>query len=70
MPKASASTLRPAQLPDIDLHCPEALADVFVHLRNGASVLAGGTDMLLWASQSGTPDHLVWTGGARRGEGP
>jgi CO/xanthine dehydrogenase FAD-binding subunit len=63
MPKASASTLRPAQLPDIDLHCPEALADVFVRLRDGASVLAGGTDMLLWASQSGAPDHLVWTGG-------
>ena len=63
MPKATASTIRPAQLPDIDLHCPEALADVFVQLRNGASILAGGTDMVLWASQSGTPDHLVWTGG-------
>jgi CO/xanthine dehydrogenase FAD-binding subunit len=63
MRKATASTLRPAQLPDIDLHCPEALADVFVQLRDGASVLAGGTDIILWASQSGTPEHLVWTGG-------
>ena len=63
MRKATASTLRPAHLPDIDLHCPEALADLFVQLEDGASVLAGGTDMLLWASQSGTPDHLVWTGG-------
>jgi len=63
MRKATASTLRPAQLPDIDLHCPQALADLFVQLRDGASVLAGGTDMILWASQSGTPDHLVWTGG-------
>ena len=62
MRKATASTLRPAHLPDIDLHCPDALADVFVQLRDGASVLAGGTDMVLWASQSGTPDHLVWTG--------
>jgi CO/xanthine dehydrogenase FAD-binding subunit len=63
MRKATASTLRPAHLPDIDLHCPEALADLFVQLRDGASVLAGGTDMVLWASQFGTPDHLVWTGG-------
>lgn len=63
MPSATASTLRPTQLPDIELHCPTALADVFPHLSDGASVLAGGTDMVLWASQSGQPNCLVWTGG-------
>lgn len=63
MPRVTASTLRPAHLPDIDLHCPTSLADVFPQLRNGAAVLAGGTDMILWASQAGNPDYLVWTGG-------
>ena len=40
MSKATASALRPTQLPDIDLHCPTALADVFSHLRSGASILS------------------------------
>ncbi|MGI9272265.1 MAG: FAD binding domain-containing protein [Woeseiaceae bacterium] len=63
MPSATTSTLRPNLLPDIDLHCPTTFDDIFRHLGDGAFVLAGGTDMVLWASQNGKPNHLVWTGG-------
>ena len=63
MPSATTSTLRPTQLPDIKLHCPTTSRDVLRHLHDGACLLAGGTDMVLWASQSGKPNRLVWTGG-------
>ena len=63
MPSATVSSLRPTQLPDIELHCPMDLVEVLLHLSDGASVLAGRTDMVLWASQSRKPTCLVWTGG-------
>jgi len=34
-----------------------------MHMTHGAHPLAGGTDILLWASQRGEPNQLVWTGG-------
>ncbi len=42
MPKASASTLRPAQLSDIDLHCPEALAAEVVAVDEDGRMLNPG----------------------------
>ncbi|MGI9234287.1 MAG: FAD binding domain-containing protein [Woeseiaceae bacterium] len=63
MPSATASTLRPTQLPDIELHRPTTQGDLLRHLSDGAFVLAGGTDLVLWASQSGKPNRLVWSGG-------
>jgi CO/xanthine dehydrogenase FAD-binding subunit len=63
MPSANPSTLRPTQLPGIELHRPTRLTDLLQHLTDGASALAGGTDVVLWASERGEPRHLVWTGG-------
>ena len=42
MPKASASTLRPAQLSDIDLHCPESLAAEVVAVGEDGRMLNPG----------------------------
>ena len=58
-----ASSLRPSHLPEIALQCPTDLAEVFEHMHQGASLIAGGTDILLVAAQRGAPHHLVWTGG-------
>ncbi len=57
-----ASSLRPSLLPEIALFCPTDLDEVFEHLRQGASLLAGGTDILLMATQRGEPNYFVWTG--------
>ncbi len=57
------STLSVSYLPELELHCPTELDDVFTKLAIGAQPLAGGTDILLWASHRGEPRHLVWTGG-------
>lgn len=57
------SSLRPSQLPDMALHCPADLGAVFEHMRHGAKVLAGGTDILPMATHRGAPDYLVWVGG-------
>lgn len=59
----SPSALPVSYLPELELHCPTELDDVFSNLENGAQPLAGGTDVLLWASHRGEPRHLVWTGG-------
>lgn len=59
----TASALRPSHLPEIRLHCPSGLHEVFAHMADGARLLAGGTDILLLAGQRGKPDWLVWTGG-------
>jgi len=58
----TATTIKPTQLPEIDLLCPSDLQDALAHLSDGACALAGGTDIILWASQQGEPRHLVWTG--------
>lgn len=63
MLSATSSTLRPSRLPELELHCPTALEEVLGHLAEGAHPFAGGTDILLWASQRGEPRRLVWTGG-------
>jgi len=57
-----SSVLPASNLPELDLHCPTTLDDAFTGLANGAHPLAGGTDVLLWASQRGGPRQLVWTG--------
>ena len=59
----SMSSLRPSFLPEMDLHCPTSLDELFGHMDDGAQLLSGGTDILLQAGQTGSPDHLVWTGG-------
>ncbi len=61
----AASSLRPSFLPEMQLHRPTQLGDVFAHMANGAQLLSGGTDILLQAGQHGSPDHLVWTGGVK-----
>ncbi len=63
MSSAIRSVLRPTHLPDLELHRPARLDDVLRHLADGVRPLAGGTDILLWASQRGAPRRLVWTGG-------
>ena len=63
MAPATPSVLRPTGLPELELHRPANLAELFQPLIDGAQPLAGGTDLLLWASQRGAPRHLVWTGG-------
>ena len=62
MPSASVSSLRPSHLPGIELHCPAGLEQVLGHVCDGVHPLAGGTDLVLWASQRGEPRRLVWTG--------
>ena len=63
MSSASSSVLRPSHLPELELHLPTSLDEVRRHLADGGHPLAGGTDILLWASQRGEPRRLVWTGG-------
>ncbi len=63
MSSAIRSVLRPAYLPELELHRPAKLDELLRHLADGARPLAGGTDILLWASQRGAPRRLVWTGG-------
>lgn len=63
MSSATASSLRPSHLPELELHRPASLEELFAHLADGCHALAGGTDVLLWASQRGEPRRLVWTGG-------
>lgn len=63
MSSATSSILRPSHLPGLELHRPTSLDEVRRHLADGSHPLAGGTDILLWASQRGEPRRLVWTGG-------
>ena len=58
-----SSVLPSSYLPELELNCPTDLDEVFVQLAGGAHPLAGGTDILLWASHRGEPRQLVWTGG-------
>ena len=58
-----ADVLRPSHLPPIRLHRPKCVGQLLDHLGNGATPLAGGTDIMVWASHRGSPDHLAWTGG-------
>jgi len=57
-----ASTIRPCHLPELELFRPSSIEDIFELLKDGARVLAGGTDLLLWASQRGQPRKLAWIG--------
>jgi CO/xanthine dehydrogenase FAD-binding subunit len=63
MSSATASILRPIRLPELDLHIPADLDELLAQLASGTHPFAGGTDILLWASQRGEPRRLVWTGG-------
>jgi len=63
MSSAVASILRPCQLPELSLACPASRDEVLDRLAGGAHPLAGGTDIVVWASQRGEPRELVWTGG-------
>ncbi len=58
----SLSMIRPCHLPELELFRPSSLDGVFALLEEGAHVLAGGTDLLMWASQRGQPRKLVWIG--------
>ncbi len=57
------SSLAASYLPGLELRCPTDLGEAFVQLEKGAIPFAGGTDILIWASQRGEPCKLVWTGG-------
>ncbi len=57
-----ASIIKPSHLPDLELFRPSSIEGVFRRLKDGAQVLAGGTDLLLWASQHGQSRQLVWIG--------
>jgi carbon-monoxide dehydrogenase medium subunit len=41
---------------------PSTINSVFKLLKGGVRLLAGGTDLILWASQNGQPRKLVWIG--------
>ena len=62
MPTVSP-VLRPSYLPPVELHRPNDLGELFACVAAGASPLAGGTDLVVWASQRGEPRQLAWTGG-------
>ncbi len=56
------SIIRPTQLPELELVCPTNIDDLFKSLKGGAKPLAGGTDLLLQASNQGQPQKLAWIG--------
>ena len=56
------SVLRPSHLPELTFHRPETLHDLLGLLESGVHPIAGGTDILLWASRDGRPTELAWTG--------
>ncbi len=56
------SKIRPFQLPEIELFRPSGIDEVLGLLERGARVLAGGTDLLIEASQHGEPGMLAWIG--------
>ena len=55
----SASKIRPCFLPELELFRPSTVEDIFSLLEQDVQVLAGGTDVLLWASQRGQPRKLA-----------
>ena len=55
----SASKIRPCFLPELELFRPSNIEDIFKLLEQDVQVLAGGTDILLWASQRGQPRKLA-----------
>jgi len=59
---SQVSIIRPCHLPELELFRPSSIDGVFEFIKDGARVLAGGTDLLLWASQHGQPRKLVWIG--------
>ena len=63
MSSTTSSVLRPSHLPAVELYRPAELGELLAHLVDGAHPLAGGTDIVVWASQSGEPRRLAWTGG-------
>ncbi len=56
------SIIRPCHLPELELFRPSNFDDAFEFIKDGARVLAGGTDLLPWASRHGQPRKLVWIG--------
>ena len=63
MPSTTSPVLRPSHLPTVELERPTRLSELLTHVAEGAHPLAGGTDVVVWASQSGQPRWLAWTGG-------
>jgi CO/xanthine dehydrogenase FAD-binding subunit len=61
MTKMPFPVLRPSQLPELTFHRPESLHELLGLLESGAHPIAGGTDILLWASHDGRPAELAWT---------
>ncbi|MCP4471482.1 MAG: hypothetical protein GY815_12515 [Gammaproteobacteria bacterium] len=59
---SQVSIIRPSYLPEIELFRPSSIDGVFECIKDGARVLAGGTDLLPWASQHGQPRKMVWIG--------
>ncbi len=59
---SQVSIIRPCHLPELELFRPSTIDGVFEFIKEGARVMAGGTDLLLWASQQGQPRRLVWIG--------
>ncbi|MCP4188480.1 MAG: hypothetical protein GY763_12830 [Gammaproteobacteria bacterium] len=59
---SSASTIRPTQLPDLELFWPTHIDELIEHIKGGAKLLAGGTDLLLQARNQGQPQKLAWIG--------
>ncbi|MCP4335190.1 MAG: hypothetical protein GY785_21250 [Gammaproteobacteria bacterium] len=59
---SQVSIIRPCHLPELELFRPTSIDGVFESIKDGARVLAGGTDLLLWASQYGQPRKMVWIG--------
>ena len=56
------SKIRPFKLPEIELFRPCSIDEALGLLDRGARLLAGGTDLLIEASQHGEPGMLAWIG--------
>lgn len=62
---ATPCVLRTSRPPQIELTCPADVGDLLAELAEGAYPMAGGTDVLLWASKRGSPRRLAWIGRVR-----
>ena len=62
MPPAKSPALRPSHLPPVELYRPADLGELLAHAADGVHLLAGGTDLVVWASQCGEPRRLAWIG--------
>ncbi len=63
MTPTASPALRPSCLPPLELYRPSDLGELFACVAAGACPLAGGTDLMVWASQHGEPQQWAWTGG-------